>query len=824
MEEPETKFDLVDKDIKDELNNDEMAKRKRCRIIIIVCSLVVIAAIVAVVVILVNNKSDSGSDQGTPDSHTTSDLSSDTDSDSSKGTDEEDDGKLKFLTWEEAHAKAKEKLNEFTMDEKISMLYGTHNMQKATEDGGCVGNIDPIGDKFGGICLQDGPAGVRFSTSTQSWQAGINTASTFNKTLRYEIGKAQGLEFREKGVHVALTPAMNIQRSPQGGRLWESFGDDPFLIGEAASQIIKGVQSNGVIACAKHYIGNDQETEREYSSSNIKEQAFYEIYLEPFYRSVKDAEVGSVMAGYNSLNGTMCVKNKRIVQEILKDKLGYKGFVMSDWWAIKTNESENFNSGVDMNMPGGYGWGTPPGKEYSFWSDFKDRIGDEITNERLDDAVERILASMYKLDQFNQKVAFPEIDLMKNTITEETKKLNREAATQSNVLLKNDNILPIKNMKNKTIAIIGNDAFESPCIREEDCSCKYGDNYIYRGHLALGYGSGTTTFNYTTYPLKAITERAEKEGIEIISSGGITQESKTIDNHVFTVGKEDIETAKQIAEEADLCIVFINADSGERYIELETSHGDRYDLDAWHSGNELVEAVVEKNSNVIVVINSPGPINLPWLDDVKGLIFSGLGGAESGNAIADILFGDYNPSGHLPYVWGLKEDYPAQIDIFSKPDNIEYSEGVFVGQRYFDLHNLNYTFPFGYGLSYTTFEFKKESLEVSMTQEGLKINFEVENTGDLEGEMVPMVFLKFPDSIKTEEGYPEKLFKGFDKKMIKPKESVKFEILVDDHALSYYDIFEGKYVRPNEGKYMVYVGFNAEEYDVLKTEIDAKFE
>ena len=270
--------------------------------------------------------------------------------------------------------------------------------------------------------------------------------------------------------------------------------------------------------------------------------------------------------------------------------------------------------------------------------------------------------------------------------------------------------------------------------------------------------------------------------------------------------------------------MFINADSGERYIELETSHGDRYDLDAWHSGNELVEAVVEKNSNVIVVINSPGPINLPWLDDVKGLIFSGLGGAESGNAIADILFGDYNPSGHLPYVWGLKEDYPAQIDIFSKPDNIEYSEGVFVGQRYFDLHNLNYTFPFGYGLSYTTFEFKKESLEVSMTQEGLKINFEVENTGDLEGEMVPMVFLKFPDSIKTEEGYPEKLFKGFDKKMIKPKESVKFEILVDDHALSYYDIFEGKYVRPNEGKYMVYVGFNAEEYDVLKTEIDAKFE
>ena len=252
-------------------------------------------------------------------------------------------------------------------------------MQRKTEDGGCVANIDPIEGKYGGICLQDGPAGVRFSTSTQSWQAAINTASTFNKTLMYEVGKAQGKEFREKGVHVALTPAMNIQRSPQGGRLWESFGDDPFLSGVAATQIIKGVQSNGVIACAKHYIGNDQETEREESSSNIKEQAFYEIYFEPFYRSVKDAEVGSIMAAYSALNGTFCVKNKRIVQEILKDKFGYKGLVMSDWWTIKSNDTDNFNSGVDMNMPGGYYWDSEPGRDKSFWSNYESLIDINIT-------------------------------------------------------------------------------------------------------------------------------------------------------------------------------------------------------------------------------------------------------------------------------------------------------------------------------------------------------------------------------------------------------------------------------------------------------------
>ena len=801
MEVGNAKTDLIDKDLGD---LDDISKKRRCRIILLICCIVIIIAIIVVVVLLLKKDSSESKDSG------------------DNGGEKEK--KLTFLTWEKAHEKAKEKLKELTVDEKIGILFGTHNMKKATEDGGCVGNIDPIEGKFEGICLQDGPAGVRFSTSTQSWQSSINTAATFNKTLMYEVGKAQGLEFREKGVNVALTPAMNIQRSPQGGRLWESFGDDPFLSGVAASQIIKGVQSNGVIACAKHYIGNDQETEREFSSSNIKEQAFYEIYFEPFYRSVIDAEVGSVMAAYSALNGTFCVKNKRIIQEILKDKFGYKGFVMSDWWAIKSDDPDNFNSGVDMNMPGGYAWDSPEGRDKSFWSNFEDLLGENITNNRLDDAAERILASMYKLDQFNTDIKFPKIDLMKNTITNETKKLNREAATQSNILLKNENdTLPIKNMSNKTIAIIGNDAFESPCIREGDCSCKKDNDKIFKGHLTLGYGSGTTYFNYTTYPLKAITERAEKEGIEIISSGGITQVHETIDGHEFDIGKEDIENAKIVAEKADLCIVFISADSGERYIDLEMSHGDRYDLNAWHSGNELVNAVLEKNENVIVVINSPGPINLPWLDNVKGLIFSGLGGAESGNAIADILFGDYNPSGHLPYVWAVNDNYPAKIDIFSKPENIEYTEGVFVGQRYFDLKNKEYTFPFGYGLSFTTFEFENNSLSVKMTKEGLKINFSVKNTGNLEGETVPMVFLKFPENITTEEGYPEKLFKGFDKKSIKPNESVKFEILVDDHALSYYNIEQAKYVRPNEGKYIVYVGFDAREFNKLQAEVDAKY-
>ena len=799
MLEGDAKNSLVDTDIKEEVKGNPKTK---WIIISVICGAVVIAGIVVLVVFLLQD-------------------------DDTKENDDSGEKKLKFLTWAEAHEKAKAKVKEFTVQEKLNLIFGTQNMQKKTEDGGCVGAIDPVEGKFGGICLQDGPAGVRFSTSTQSWQAGINTAATFNKTLMYEVGKAQGKEFREKGVNIALTPAMNIQRSPQGGRLWECFGDDPFLSGEAATQVIKGVQSNGVIACAKHYIGNDQETDRQFTSSNIKEQAYYEIYFEPFYRSINDAEVGSIMSAYSSLNGTFCVRNNRIIQQILKNKYGYKGFVMSDWWAIKDDSPDNFNSGCDMNMPGGkYEGADWYGRDQSFWTNFGSLLGKEITYERLDDAVERILAPMYKLDQFSSDVKYPEIDLMKNTITDDTKRINREAATQSTVLLKNDdNILPIKNMAGKTIAIIGNDALDSPCIRDSDCSCKSKDNEIYRGHIALGYGSGTTYFKYLINPLAAITERAEKEGIKIISSGEITEEIVEVDGKNITVGKEDIQKAKDAAKLADLCIVFINADSGEQYITLEKSIGDRHDLDAWHSGNDLVNAVLESNKPVIVVISSPGPINLPWLDKVKGVVFSGLGGAESGNAITSILFGDYNPSGHLPYIWALKENYPSQIEIYTNPHppTIEYAEGVFVGQRYFDKYNKPYTFPFGYGLSYTTFELVQNSLSASMTKDGLKINFSVKNTGTIKGETVPMVFLKFPDTIKTEEGYPDKLFKGFDKKWVNPNEEVKFEILVDPHALSYYNIDQANYVRPTEGKYTVYVGFDARDYNKLQTEVNASF-
>ena len=289
----------------------------------------------------------------------------------------------------------------------------------------------------------------------------------------------------------------------------------------------------------------------------------------------------------------------------------------------------------------------------------------------------------------------------------------------------------------------------------------------------------------------------------------------------ITLGKENITEAETVArdKDIDLFIVFIMADSGEQYITLENSVGDRADMDAWHDGNDLVNAIVNKKTvdgktrKIIVVINAPGPINVDWKDSVDGIIFSGMGGAESGNGLTDVLFGDLNPSGHLPYVWADIDNYPTKIDIYSNPTAYEYSEGVFVGQRWFDKTSKEYIFPFGFGLSYTTFSFSDISANYDSTNKKLTATFNVKNTGNVDGDAVPMLFLKFPDSVASDSyngEYPSKLFKGFEKVFVKAGETKSVTINVDEHALSYYSTSKEQFVLPS-GTFIVYIGQNARD-------------
>ena len=772
----------------------------------------------------------------------------------------------KMNNWNDSYIKADEFISKLNLTERIGLLYGTENMKsiitpllnnETDKEFLCVGQIDPLkNDKvdFKGMCLQDGPAGVRYANGTGiSWQAAINTAATFNKKLMYEIGKAQGEENKERGINTFLTPCVNIMRTPQAGRVWEAFGEDPFYSGVCASEIIKGIQDNGVIATIKHFVGNDQETYRHSSSSNIDKKALMDIYIEPFYRPIHEAQVGAIMAAYNALNNTYCSENKILLTDILRGVLDFKGFVMSDWWSVYSNHSDSFNSGLDLNMPGGYAPGPFDeehkydncGRNHSYWTPLEDYVKNKkVEEKRVNESARRIIATMYQLDQMEN---YPKVDLYKETKTEERKNLQRKAATESQVLLKNDGILPLKNIKK--IAVVGNDAMERDCGKEGKLECTNETNLVVNGNVPLGYGSGTTKFGYLITPLQGIKELAEKNNISVTSSGKlIYTDEKRGEKTVHVSAVEDIETGVKISKDADVVIVFAKATSGEEYSVVENTIGDRLDLDLWHGANELIENITEVNKNVIVVINAPSVVNLPWLDKVRAVLFSGFPGAETGHAIADILFGVVNPSGHLPYTWAELDQYCTQLTFLNdltvidektgkkwkdeyryegidsaglKDDrenhNMEqynYREGLYVGQRWFNKYNKKYIFPFGFGLTYSSFDYS--DLKLSMSKEGLTAEFNVKNVSPNLGQAVPMMFLSFPDSIGD---YPKHIFKGFEKIEIKPDETKKVTIFADDHALSYFNLAQNKYVRVNEGKIKVYI---AENGDLSETKLMAE--
>ena len=741
--------------------------------------------------------------------------------------------KLNFLSWEEAKNKAKTFLKDFTIKEKIRLMYGS-----AMNPGNrCVGQIEPIKsgifkpEKFAGIKFCDGPTGPRFQKGlTNSWPTPINLASTFNRKLIYEVGKSQGNEFYHVGVNVALTPCINMFRVPTGGRNFENFGENPFLTGELASELIKGIQSNGVIACAKHFIGNEQEKYRCASNSIIDERTLMELYAEPFYKAIKKGDVGCIMCSYNAVNGVYLFKNK-LMNDVLKDKFKFNGFIISDWFAVYDDSPDSINNGLDINMPGtkskipivGDLWFNP-----SLWSKVPKYVEDGlIAEEKINDTAERIISTMYKFSQIDY---FPKKEFYSQSyITENTKKLNRKAAAESNILLKNeDNILPIdlkkieqENKKYK-IAILGIDAVKGEFYGQEPNFI----NFIIPiksvdGHIANGYGSGTTTFKYIVDPYEGILNKVQNyKNIELIQYAKLDKE----DN-------EDIETSVEKSKDCDLVLIFVQSISGEGYMKIGNSFGDRKDLSLLHNGEKLIEKVSDVNKNIVVIINAPGPVNMDWRNKVKGIIFGGLAGQESGNGIADILFGEVNPSGHLPFVIGKREQYPADIkdiqeyDILSTnlsssealefKDVVNYDEGLFIGQYWFDKKNEIPIYHFGYGLSYTKFVFSDLKCNFNKELKQLEAKFKIKNIGNYEGGVVAFLYLTFP---LEDEKYPIRVLKGFDKYFLNINEIKECSIIVEEHDLSYYDVDSKNYIMPNKGYYTVYIGQSSDIKDLTLTE------
>ncbi|CEP14528.1 hypothetical protein [Parasitella parasitica] len=686
-----------------------------------------------------------------------------------------------MLSWDDAYVKARALVQAMSIEQKVNITTGL-----GWTVGPCVGNSGrTTGPDFPELCLQDSPLGARYADGVSSGVAGINAAASFDKEAIRRRGEYMGSEFRAKGINAQLGPSMNMMRAPQGGRNWEAFGEDPYLVGVAAVETIRGIQSQGVMAVAKHLIGNEQETNRQLHSVHIDEKTMHEVYLWPFARSV-EADVASIMCSYNKINGVYACESDYAINHLLKGQLGFRGFVQSDWSATHSTE-DSANGGLDMTMPGDITFNS--GDSYFGKNLTRAVKAGTVHEDRVTDMATRIVAAWYKLGQ-DQGFPQPNFDSFRPErglhldVQGDHKREIRQLGAASTVLLKNnDNILPLSSSQTRTLSIIGADAGPNPKgLNCEDHGCNDGS-------LAQGWGSGTANYPYLITPLEGIKHRAGNRMT-------ITE----------LLSDTDIATAKKLASEADIALVFVNANSGEEFITVEGHKGDRNHLNIWHDGDKLIEAVAEANNNTIVVVHSVGPVLMPWLNHphIKAVVWPGLPGQESGNSLADVLFGDVNPSARLPYTIAQKlQDYPAKI---SNDMSFHYTEGVHVGYRWFDKQSIDPLFEFGYGLSYTRFEYVDPRVVVvhgDSQDPNVEVaaNIMIRNVGQFDGAEIPQVYLSFPSIAEQ----PPQVLRGFEKVFVAKGSQAPAVFTLKKTDLSYFDTNTHKWVVP-KGEFVLHIG------------------
>ena len=640
--------------------------------------------------------------------------------------------------WSESYKKAAALVEKMSLPEKVNITTGT-----GWQMGLAVGNTGPANNVgFPGLALQDGPLGLRFADNATAFPAGITVGATWSKELMYKRGKVHGKEARLKGINVLLGPCVGpLGRMPAGGRNWEGFGTDPVLQGIAAAETIRGIQEEGVMATIKHFIGNEQEHFRQSwewglpnaMSSNLDDRTLHEMYGWPFQNSVK-AGVASVMCSYQMTNNSYSCGNSKLMNGLLKDEWGFQGFVQSDWLAQRSGVASAL-AGLDMSMPGdGLTWANGN----SLWGPelSKAVLNGSIPMTRLNDMVTRIVASWYQLgqddkskfdgegpnfsswtndemgvinagspDDHDQKVVNKFINVQGDG-DEAHSIIARQVATEGTVLVKNvENFLPVSKdgwPADQTheiefrIGIFGEDS--GPGKGPNACD----DRGCNQGTLGSGWGSGAVEFPYLITPASALKEAFNKDKVYVTD---------------FPTNTPPFKQTPVILNDQDVCIVFANADSGEGYLASGGIHGDRNDLFLQNSGDDLILSVADGcgggSGSTVVVVHNVGPVILEkWIDhpSIKSVIIANLPGQESGNAIADIILGVVNPSGKLPYTIGKSlDDYGPGAKILYYANGVipqqTFSEGLYIDYRHFDKYGVEPRYEFGYGLSYTNFEY-----------------------------------------------------------------------------------------------------------------------
>lgn len=614
-------------------------------------------------------------------------------------------------------------------DEKVSMMTGIGWENWNPKPWWYVGNIPSVPGKFSGINMQDAGNGFRTNKdeivgTVTVWPSGLSLGATWDRKIVQQTGVALGQEFRGKGANVILGPSINVHRYAKGGRNFEYMsGDDPVLGSELTKEWVDGVQSQNVMACAKHFAGNQEETQRDDYDSQVDEKTAWELYFPP-YQAAVDAGVGSFMCSYNKWNGEHSCSNSKLLNEDLKGTMGFQGFVMSDWGATY----DQADRGLDMDMR----------MNEDNWNPSSQ------TDEVLDSTATRILAAVNKVgaDWVSCTGACEQQQRTMVTSTEHAE-LATAAAAASIVLLKNDGVLPVGDGV-KSIAVVGKvataDAYDS-----NQGVWNQGDYYS-------GGGSGhmTPSAEQLIKTMDGLKSRASSRGIAVHESGS-----------------NDHNSAVAAASSADLVFVVVGATASESF--------DRDSLNVDDDGDGLIQAVVNTGKKVVVLMQVPGVVLTPWREGVAAVATMFLGGQGTGEAWARVLFGEQAPSGRLPVQFPASES--DTIDIHT--GGATFSEGMATSYR---NKQANFAYPFGHGLTYTTFEYG--DAQVSPCEDSLCVEFSVTNTGSMAATETPQVYVEFP----AQAGHPAPLLKGFEKTdLIQPGKSAHASIKLGDRELSYWE-------------------------------------
>lgn len=628
--------------------------------------------------------------------------------------------------------------------------------------------------------VSDGPHGLRKQDETTDhlgaeesikavcFPTASAMACSFDRELVYNAGSALGFECQAENVNVLLGPGINMKRSPLCGRNFEYYSEDPYLAGELGAAFVNGVQSQGAGTSLKHFAANNQEWRRMSISSEIDERTLREIYLAAFEKVVKKAQPWTIMCSYNRINGTYSCENNWLLNKVLRDEWGFKGLVMTDWGAMD-NRVEALKAGLDLEMPSSHGE-----TDQLIVNAIKDGT---LPEEVLDRAVRRVLGLVDKSITNKKQVTYNK---------EEHHNLAKKTAINSAVLLKNNGLLPLSG--NEKIAFIGKFA-DIPRIQGG------GSSHIncFKTESALEALKNAIAAN------KTCEETCHKEGqafvqgkqpgslnCEYTYSQGYNTDKDETDNAL-------LDEAVKNAANADVAVIFAGLPDS-----FESEGFDRTHLNIPECQNHLIEEIYKVQKNIIIVLHNGSPVLMPWLNKAGAVLEMYLAGQAGGAAAIDLLFGMANPSGKLAETFPLRlEDNPSYLDFPGDRDKVRYSEGIFIGYRYYDKKKMEVLFPFGYGLSYTAFRYSNMHIEINgvitdtctaipelYDTDNIKVYIDITNTGKLAGAEIVQLYIKNFDGLYKR---PEKELKNFDKVFLEPGETKTVCMELNFRSFAYFN-------------------------------------